>query len=445
MALFTRGSKRSGVAPEQLRLLSRSSQIEEATPPILIRVTIAALSLGVLAAVALASVANINEIARTDGVVEPLGLERDIQHATGGFVAELHVREGERVAAGQPILTLSDTALEKDLARAAQRSQSLRVEMKILKAYLDENLAPLVGLSEADRATALATNAARRAAFEDQATVIREQQRQKTREIEVLRRKASQARRKLVVAEDLLSQRRQLWEKGHLTKVTLIAAEQAVLTLQSEIEVARTRIETAKSAEAEYVARIASLRSTDRSAAIQSYNGLAAQLGENEELVAKLEAQRAALVVRATVDGVLNGLKFASIGGLVRPATTITKIVPTGERMVVRARIKPKDIGRLRPGSAAQLRFQAYDFERYGAVPGVIDSISAASFIDEDGRLYYTARIAPERTYVGADSARNPIQVGMSVSAEIITGRRTVLQYLLQPIHTALSSAMTES
>ena len=168
-------------------------------------------------------------------------------------------------------------------------------------------------------------------------------------------------------------------------------------------------------------------------------------MNENRELVAKLEAQRDALVVRATVDGVLNGLKFASIGGLVRPATTITKIVPTGERMVVRARIEPKDIGRLAPGSIAQLRFQAYDFERFGAVSGVVDSVSAASFLDEQGRLFYTAQIVPDREFVGQDGDRNPIQVGMSVSAEIITGRRTVLEYLMQPVHSALSSAMTES
>lgn len=436
---------RPAISESQLRLLSRSSQIEEATPSKIARFAMIVLSSGVFAAIALAAISNINEIARGDGLVEPLGLERDIQHATGGFIAELHTRDGEFVEEGQPIIRLSDTNLEKDLARARHRSQTLNVQIKVHQSYLEDNFTALEGLRPEDRATAIEANEARRAAFQDQASAIQEQHQQRLRDSQLIRQQIEFVIQRLKVASEIADQREELWKKGYVTKIAYLDAQQNLTALQSELGILRTRSRSAKAAEAEYLARIAALTSGDRSSTIQSLNRLIAQGAENDELVSKLEAQREALVVRATTRGILNGMKYASIGGLVQPATTITKIIPTDEDLVVRARIQPKDIGRIQVGSEVRLRFDNYDFERFGAVEGAVTAVSAASFLDEAGRLYYNVLISPVTTYLSENQQENPIQVGMSASAEIITGRRTILQYLLQPIRAALSTAITES
>jgi adhesin transport system membrane fusion protein len=119
--------------------------------------------------------------------------------------------------------------------------------------------------------------------------------------------------------------------------------------------------------------------------------------------------------------------------------------VPTNEDLVVSVEVTPADIGQLQPGSRAQLRFEAYDFEQFGTLAGSVDQISAASFVANNGELYYTAQISPERSFVGELSEGMSIQPGMSVDAHIITGRRTVMEYILSPFLNAIRPAMTES
>src|SRR5690606_11816919 len=105
--------------------------------------------------------------------------------------------------------------------------------------------------------------------------------------------------------------------------------------------------------------------------------------------------------------------------------------------------IQPQHIGHVHEGQKVEVKFSSFDFSRYGVVPGALEQISASTFKGEAGERYYQGRIALERNYVGHD-ARNTIMPGMTVMADIITGEKTVLQYLLKPIHVAMKSAFTE-
>lgn len=429
----------------QLRFLSSTAQIEEATPALFSRAILWVLSLGVLACLAVFNVAQINEIAQAKGIVEPLGLERDIRHATGGIVAEVHANEGQFVSVGDPIVTLKDADLSSDLARARERVRALRSDLAIQAAYLQRSDAPLLNLPATDQRRARATNAARRRALQDQLSIVTAQIQQRQQEMDILTAQLARLTGQLENSRDNLERRRQLFEEGHLSRDRMSALEQTHNDLKSEHEIVATRIKRARLSAAEFTKRFAAVTSSDEALTRQTINTLTAELNENLELVAKLEKRRKALVVRATTNGRLKGMEVASIGGLVSPATTITKIVPSDERLVVSVRIDPTDIGRLTLGGPAQLRFDAFDAERYGLIYGEIERISAASFVGENGSLYYTASIAPLSTHFGSTETGHRIEAGMSVDAQIILGQRTVMAYLLSPVYRALSTAMTES
>jgi HlyD family secretion protein/adhesin transport system membrane fusion protein len=428
-----------------LRFLSRTAQIEEAMLPILPRATLWVVTAIVLAGLVLFNVTSINEIAQAKGQIEPLGQERDIRHPTGGIVAALHVSEGEHIEDGQPILTLRNTDLERDLARALERSRALEIEVVALNAYLAENPAVLSSLASAEQRIAEATYLSRQQALNDQILVLKEQSNQKDRELQILTEQLELSCDLVKTARAQLADSLLLYERGFATKRRFLDAQQQVQTLQSDISVIETRIESAKSAQAEFASRIDAVVSADRAQTQQALNATKARFDENAHLVEKLILQQEALVVRATASGVLKGMEVASVGGLVDPAITITKIVPTNEQLLVNVRIDPENIGRLSEGSLARLRISAYDFEQFGTIDGTVTQISAASFIDETGRRYYTAKIVPDRLFIGSGATRYPIAVGMSVDAQIVTGTRTVMQYLLQPVIRAMSSAMTEA
>jgi HlyD family secretion protein/adhesin transport system membrane fusion protein len=140
----------------------------------------------------------------------------------------------------------------------------------------------------------------------------------------------------------------------------------------------------------------------------------------------------------------VKGLSVNTIGGVVQPGQALMEIVPLDKDLVVEVRIPPRYIGPMHVGQRVQLKVSSYDFSRYGSIGGTLDYISPTTFMGENGERFYRGRVRLDQNYVGHSPRQNIIMPGMTVMADIITGNKTILEYLLKPIHRALLSSFSE-
>ena len=170
-------------------------------------------------------------------------------------------------------------------------------------------------------------------------------------------------------------------------------------------------------------------------------NQVSAEISRLVEAQAALQDRVQRTTLRSPVDGVVQKLHANTIGGVVTPGGEVLEIVPSGDALVVEVRIKPADIAYIDVGQKARIKFSAYDFAIHGSIDGEVSLISADTVTDEEGVSYYVAKVTPDKPYLGQESAPLPIKVGMTSEADIITAKKSILEYLLKPIYRGLNRA----
>lgn len=431
---------------QQLRYLAQSIRLKEAASPRLVRATMAVVSLSVLGFIVWAAFANIHEIARTPGEVVPSGFQQVVQHLEGGMVKEILVQEGDTVEKDQILLRLDGAGVERDLARAKEQGMTLALQEERLRAFI-ENRPPNFPPEVAARADLLkdqeAFYAGMAAAREKERAIITQQIRQKKQSIGTLGAELQTAKKNFAITRDIYEKRQEMHRQGVMSQVKLLETEQAYNQLQGQIRSINSQIATAQSAIAEYENRLSSLDAGTLDEANRQLDGILANAAQNKEMIEKLRARVDRLEIRAPVRGIVKGLNVNTIGSVVQPGQVLMEIIPTDRPLIVSIKIPPRYIGHLRTGQDVQVKCSSFDFSRYGAVQGKLDFISAATFAAENGERYFQGRVKLARNYVGEDP-RNTVMPGMTVMADIITGEKTVLDYLLKPIRNTLSTAFTE-
>lgn len=440
--------KKNKLAPQerQMRFLSQSIRLKESASPGIVRATLWISSLTILAFIGWAAAAEVNEVARSPGEIIPSGHHQVVQHLEGGTVQAILVRDGDRVEKGQVLMRLDGSDLREDLSRAKGRAMVLDLQEERLRAFI-EGRAPDFG-PLAVRHPGLALDSAAyfssmQAATASEKAVLTEQIRQKKQSIDVLSAEARAARQNLAIVADLLRKRQSLHDQGLLSGVKLLETQQRHNEIKGNIDSLNSQIALARAAVGEYETRGASLGASQMD---EAHGRLEAVLGEqvqNDDLIAKLEKRVARLDITAPVTGIVKGLGVNTVGSVIQPGQVLMEVIPSGEALVVSLKIPPRYIGHIAPGQPVQVKFSSYDFARYGAVAGTLQSISATTFSGEDGERFYEGKVALASAHVGA-SAQNRILPGMTVMADIVTGEKTVLQYLLKPIQTAAATAFTE-
>jgi HlyD family type I secretion membrane fusion protein len=167
-------------------------------------------------------------------------------------------------------------------------------------------------------------------------------------------------------------------------------------------------------------------------------------LTQVEEQKAKLLDRLQRVEVVSPSDGVVQGLQFRTVGGVIPAGDTIMNVIPIDDQMQAEVKVSPTDIGFLRLGQEARLKVGTFDFMRYGTIDGHVSLISSFSTVDEAQKLtYFKVIISLEQSFVSRDSQKT-IEPGMTVQADIITDRQSVLQYLLRPVYVALKQGMRE-
>jgi HlyD family secretion protein/adhesin transport system membrane fusion protein len=432
---------------DQLRFLSQSIRLEESVNPRIVRLTNWAICGSVVAFIGWAAVTHIDEVARAPGEVTPQGFQQIVQHLEGGLVHEIRVAEGDVVEQGQTVMVLNGAGIQEDLSRAKAEGVFLELQRERLKAFI-ENREPnfsqwlpehdsLVNDQKQIFSSMIDRKAKERA-------IIRDQIEQKKQTISILLSRAETVRKNLTLAQDMYQRRKDLYSQGYISHISFLETEQQVNSLQGELSMVANETKQANQAISEYEARLKSLEASHRDEAFQELNKVESQIAQSLEIQEKLHNRVNRLEVTAPVKGLVKVLNVNTIGGVVQPGQALMEIVPLDRQLVVDVRIPPQHIGHMKVGVPVQVKVSAYDFSRYGAVPGRLEYISPTTFIGEQGERFYRGRVKMDRNYVGKNTDKNLILPGMTVMADIITGNKTVMAYLLKPIHNSINTAFSE-
>lgn len=431
---------------QQLRYLSQSIRLQETASPRLARLTTLIISLSVLAFIGWSAFADVHEIAHTPGEVVPSGFQQVVQNLEGGIVREIAVREGDKVRKSQVLLRLDGAGAEEDMKRAADQAIILGMQEERLRAFI-AGREPVFAQAALTRPDLMRDQGSFFDSMNDardkEREVIRAQIAQKRQNTQSLQADLETARANFKIMEELYARRREMNSRGVFPDIKLMETQQSYNLLQGQIRNIASQIAAARSGIAEDENRLLSLSAGNLDNANQRLDAVTTAIAQNNETLAKLKNRVARLEVRAPVDGTVKGLAVNTIGSVVQPGETLMEIVPAEAPLIVALKISPRYIGHLRLGQPVQLKVSSFDFSRYGSIKGKLDFISAATFTGDDGERYFQGRVKLDKPYVGEDR-RNTLLPGMTVMADIVTGDKTVLQYLLKPLRNAMSTAFTE-
>jgi adhesin transport system membrane fusion protein len=392
-----------------------------------------------------AALAEVDEVTRGDARVIPSRQLQVLQALDGGVVAEIAVREGQVVEAGQLLLRIEETRATAGMRESAATGIALRARAARLRALAEgKPFEPPQARDDEERRSVEEERrlyVSRLSELEAQLSVVRQQAAQRQQEMSEAQARRSAAQRGLELAQQELTQTRPLLATGAVSQVDILRLERDTTRYRGEMEQATAQIARAQAAigesqrkgqEAELVFRNEARR--DLAEAMGKLNAL------NEGAVALADKVSKAQV-RSPVRGRVQRLLANTVGGVVQPGKDIVEIVPLDDSLVLEARVQPKDIAFIRPGQGATVKLSAYDFSIYGALEATVENISPDTVIDERGNAFYLVRV---RTTKSGFTDKLPILPGMTAEVDVLTGRKTVLSYLLKPVLKAQAYALRE-
>ena len=443
-AMSSRGAKT--VRHGALKSIGRSIMLEEASIPQLMRYTIYVIS-GMVACFSVwSAVTEIGEVTRAEGEVIPSNYVQVVQHLEGGIVSAILVQEGEVVDKGQPLLRLQGVGVEEDFAKHQIALNSLKQDAESLRAFMDgrnpDFLSITTSKNEANDQERFYK--AKLDAKQKEAEVLRSQSGQKREAVRSLQTRRDTIIQNLKLSEETLGALKTLLDKGLANRFRYLEQQESTNQLRGQLAEINTEISSAQQGYAEYQQRSAALAAGYHDQAAQDLNKIESQIRQEEESLSKIKERVDRLEVRSPSRGIVKSLEIHTVGGIVGAGEKILEIVPLDDQIVVEAKISTSDVGHLKVGQPVQIKVHSYDFVRYGMVPGTLESISPTTFIDKTNKTYYRARVLLQQPYVGRNPHNNAILPGMTVEADISTGSKTVLSYLMKPIHAATSSALQE-
>jgi adhesin transport system membrane fusion protein len=390
----------------------------------------------------------LDEVATAAGEVIPQGKVKIVQHLEGGIIQSIYVREGDKVEQDQPLvqLDLGTTALNRDELQVRLDGALLR-RARLIAEVRESDLVFPAHSQERQPALAKAEHDAYLARRRELETVLNghqaqiEQRELQVQELEARKRSASN---NLGIARERLRMSRSLLSQGLTARMEHLQIEATVENLEGEIKSLEPAIPRAQAA-------VVEARQKLKEAKERHFREAQEQLGGAEEDIARLqkmlrEATRQGMraEIKSPTEGIVKNIRYNTIGGVVSAGEPIMEIVPTGDRLVIEARLSPTDRGYVEEGQRAVVKVTAYDFVRYGGLDGTVVSVAPDTSTDEDGNPYFRVIAQTDKTYLGDEEGRLPISPGMQATVDIHTGQNTVMHYLIKPVLKIRSEAFHE-
>lgn len=400
----------------------------------------------VISLVAWAYFAWIDEVVRGEGKVVPSSQIQVIQSLDGGVVEEILVRPGEFVEMGDVLLRIDPTRYSSSLGESQAETLSLKAKAARLEAIASGaplNMPQEVTLNAPELAEMeRRVWEARSNELRSNLVVAQEQINQRRQELRETRANRDQAASSCGLTSKELNMTRPLLKSGAVSEVDILRLQRDVARYCGEQKAAAAQMDRIQSSIQEAEERLDETEITFRNEARTELSDIRAKLSSLKQSELALEDRVRLAEVRSPVRGTVKSLFSNTVGGVVQPGKDILEIVPTDDSLLLEVRINPRDIGFLHPGQTANVKFTAYDFAVYGGLEGELEQLSADTITDEKGNSFYIAKVRTEHAFVGEDN--RPILPGMIADVHVLTGKRTVLQYLLKPILRARENAFTE-
>ncbi|THF54990.1 HlyD family type I secretion periplasmic adaptor subunit [Pseudothauera rhizosphaerae] len=392
-----------------------------------------------------AALAEVDEVTRGEGKVIPSLQLQIVQSVDGGVVEEILVREGQEVSAGDLLLRIDPTRFVSSLLENRAQYLSLQAKAARLNALTrgedlampQEVLSDSPEIAEHERGLYLSS----REGLDAQLSIARDQLTQRQQELNEARSRREQAARSYDLVQQELQVTRPLMQSGAVSEVELLRLERDVARLRGERDQAGSQISRIQAAIAEATGKIEevelNVRNQWRNELSETMSKLASLVESSRGLADRVKHAE----VRAPVHGTVSRLLVSTVGGVVQPGKEVVEIVPLDDTLILEARIQPQDIAFLRPRQEAIVKFTAYDFAIYGGLDATVEHIGADTVTDDKGNAFYVVRVRTRETGLGEGL---PIIPGMVAQVDILTGKKSILSYLLKPVLRAKANALTE-
>lgn len=402
----------------------------------------------VMVALGWSSVASLDEVVRGSGKVVPSSQLQIVQNLEGGIVAKILVKEGAHVNEGQALLQIDDTMSSSSLREGRLHFFGHEIRAARLKAESDgtQFIPPEDVMREhpklVDEELRLyqAQENQKNAALD----ILRQQVEQRQQELEELRVKRDQLKRSYELLEKELGLTKPLIKYGAVSEVEVLRLEREVNDIHGELKATELTIPRARSKLAEANKKIEEETFGFRNKARQELTDTLAELSRLKEANIVLADRLDRTLVRSPIRGTVKRIMINTIGGVIQPGMNLMEIVPSEDTLLVEARIKPSDIAFIYPGQDAMVKFSAYDYAIYGGVKATVEHIGADTVTDDNGSSFYVVRLQTEHNHLGTEQHPLKIIPGMTATVDIMTGKKTVLAYLLKPVLRAKEYAFKE-
>lgn len=393
-----------------------------------------------------AAVARVDEVTRGDGKVIPSRQLQVLQSIDGGLVSEILVREGEVVEAGQLLIKIDETRFASSVKENRAQVFGLLARAARLKALTDGKpfVAPPEVAKEAPEIVAQEQQLfeAKLAELNAAVSIARQQLAQRQQELSEVQAKRAQAAQGYDLTSKELAVTKPLINSGAVSEVELLRLERDVGRYRGERDQASAQITRVQAAIAEAQKKIEEVELNFRNEAGKELSEINAKLSQLEEGGVALSDRVKQSSIRSPVKGTVKRLLVNTVGGVVQPGKDMIEIVPLEDALLLEARVQPRDIAFLRPGQPAIVKFTAYDFAVYGGLDGTLEHIGADTVTDDKGNAFYVVRVRTNKP--GFGDANLPIIPGMVAEVDILTGKKSVLSYLMKPVLRAKNMALTE-
>ena len=392
-----------------------------------------------------ASFATVDEVTRGSGKVIPTRQIQIVQAVDGGVVAKILVHEGQSVEKGESLFLIDKTRFVSSLRENRVQYLALLTKAARLRALAentpfqlpDEIVKEDPGLVEEERNM----YNARRSELEAQLSIARQQLEQRSQELVEVRSRRAQAAQSYDLTARELTMTKPLAASGAVSDVELLRLERDVGRYRGERDQASAQTVRLQSAIVEATRKVQEQEISFRNEMRNELGETVAKLNSLSEGSTALSDRVEHANIKSPVKGTINRLLITTVGGVLQPGKEIVEIVPSDDALLLEARISPKDIAFLRPGLPVMVRFTAYDFAIYGGLDAVIDHIAADTITDPEGNAFYLVRVRTLKSSLGKSM---PIIPGMVAEVDIITGKKSILSYLLKPVTRAKAHAFTE-
>jgi hemolysin D len=391
-------------------------------------------------ALAWSIIGKVDVVASAQGKVVPKGLVKVVQPSDYGVIRAIHVSEGDRVVAGQPLVELNPTASSAELEQARQALSAAEVDRARARALVDHAQGRTARFIAPDgvRGDALGTQVSlvQARVRGNQTTIggLVQDRAQRAADLGMIDAEIAKLEEQLPLVTEQLEGLERLQAQGYAPRLRVSEVRERVVGMRQDLAIRRQERRKAMAAVASVGEQIDRTRSEFAGEALDALTEAENARSLRAEELAKAMDKASLTVLSAPEAGVIQQLQIHTIGGVVKPADPLMVLVPSGGNLVVEVMVLNSDAGFVRPGQRVEIKLEAYAFTRYGVIDGEIERISSDAVQDENLGLVYPARVRLDRNWIRVDGVRRSLAPGLAATVEIKTGRRRIIEYLLSPL-----------